>query len=153
MDAQSGGHGASRFFNRLPIDADDLVPFIYAAKASRHEREAGCSELPERVPPAVEAQGDFGKSGLNSPRAGAGRTAAGVRNHHPTVKPISVMEWCIRLVTREGALVLDPFCGSGTTGAAAVRLGRRFIGCEQSAEYVEIARARIAHHGHQLKLG
>ena len=127
MDASSGGDGASRFFNRLPIEEDDLVPFIYAAKASRSEREAGCSELPER--------------------------SGEVRNHHPTVKPISVMEWCIRLVTREGALVLDPFCGSGTTGAAAVRLGRRFIGCEQSAEYVEIARARIAHHGRQLKLG
>jgi DNA modification methylase len=153
MDASSGGDGASRFFNRLAIEADDLVPFFYTPKASRSEREAGCAELPERVPPAVEAQGDFGKSGLNSPRAGAGRTAAAVRNHHPTVKPISVMEWCIRLVTRDGALVLDPFCGSGTTGAAAVRLGRRFIGCEQSAEYVEIARARIAHHGHQLKLG
>jgi site-specific DNA-methyltransferase (adenine-specific) len=119
--------GASRFFNQLAIKADDLVPFIYAAKASRREREAGCPELPER--------------------------SGEVRNHHPTVKPISVMEWCIRLVTREGALVLDPFCGSGTTGAAAVRLGRRFIGCEQSAEYVEIARARITHHGHQLKLG
>jgi DNA modification methylase len=152
MDASSGGDGASRFFNQLAIEADDLVPFIYAAKASRREREAGCSELPERSgPEAVEREAD--SAGLNSPRAGAGRTASGVRNHHPTVKPISVMEWCIRLVTREDALVLDPFCGSGTTGAAAVRLGRRFIGCEQSAEYVEIARARIAHHGRQLKLG
>jgi site-specific DNA-methyltransferase (adenine-specific) len=144
--------GASRFFNQLAIEADDLVPFIYAAKASRREREAGCTELPERSgAEAVEREAD--SAGLNSPRAGAGRTAAGVRNHHPTVKPISVMEWCIRLCTREGALVLDPFCGSGTTGAAAVRLGRRFIGCEQSAEYVEIARARIAHHKRQLKLG
>jgi site-specific DNA-methyltransferase (adenine-specific) len=152
MDASSGGDGASRFFHQLAIEADDLVPFIYAAKASRREREAGCSELPERSgAEAVEREAD--SAGLNSPRAGARRTAAGVRNHHPTVKPVSVMEWCIRLVTREGALVLDPFCGSGTTGAAAVRLGRRFIGCEQSAEYVEIARARIAHHGRQLKLG
>jgi site-specific DNA-methyltransferase (adenine-specific) len=153
MDAQSGGDGASRFFNRLPIEADDLVPFLYTAKASRSEREAGCSELPEQVPPAVEAQGDFGKSGLNSPRAGAGRTATGVRNHHPTVKPISVMRHLVRLVTPPGGTVLDPFTGSGSTGCAAVLEGKAFIGCEMQPEYVEIARARIAHHGKQLQLG
>ena len=67
-------------------------------------------------------------------------------NGHPTVKPVALMRWLVRLVTPAGGVVLDPFTGSGTTGVAAVQEGRRFIGCEREAEYVEIARRRIAHH-------
>jgi len=55
------------------------------------------------------------------------------------------MRWLVRLVTPPGGTVLDPFCGSGTTGAACVLEGFDFIGIEQDAEYVEIARKRIAH--------
>jgi site-specific DNA-methyltransferase (adenine-specific) len=143
-DRPASEGGASRFFNRLPIEADDLVPFFYAAKASRREREAGCDDLPARSG-AEAVEREEGSAGVNSPRAGAGRTAASVRNNHPTVKPASVMAWCIRLVTPPGGLVLDPFTGSGTTGVAARREGMRFVGCELSEEYAEIARARIAH--------
>ena len=67
-------------------------------------------------------------------------------NGHPTVKPVALMRWLVRLVTPVDGVVLDPFTGSGTTGVAAVQEGRRFIGCEREAEYVEIARRRIAHH-------
>jgi site-specific DNA-methyltransferase (adenine-specific) len=113
MDAQSDG--ASRYFNRLPIEEDDLVPFIYAAKASRKERNAG---LPE-----------------------------GTTCTHPTVKPISIMRHLVRLVTRKGGVVLDPFVGSGTTGIAAVLEGVNFIGIDLSEEYIGIATARIRHAG------
>jgi site-specific DNA-methyltransferase (adenine-specific) len=130
--------GASRFFSNLPIEADDLVPFFYTAKPGRSEREDGCEMLNAKPPPAVET-----KVSLKSPRAGAGRLRESVINNHPTVKPISVMAWCIRLVTPPGGLVLDPFTGSGTTGVAARREGMRFVGCELSEEYAEIARARI----------
>jgi len=143
MDAQSDG--ASRFFKQLPINADDLVPFFYGAKASRSEREAGCEGLPSRIPPAVECQVDFDKSGLQSPRAGTGRTAGAVRNSHPTVKPIAVMRHLVRLVTPPGGLVLDPFTGSGTTGIACVREGVSFLGIEREEEYHAIATARTAH--------
>jgi DNA modification methylase len=68
----------------------------------------------------------------------------GERSGHPTVKPIDLMRWLVRLVTPPDGLVLDPFCGSGTTGCAAVLEGFRFVGCERDAEYVRIARARIA---------
>ena len=136
--------GASRFFSNLRIEADDLVPFFYAAKASRREREAGCDDMPARSG-AEAVQREEGSAGTKSPGAGAGRTAASVRNNHPTVKPVSVMAWCIRLVTPPGGLVLDPFTGSGKTGVAARREGMRFVGCELSEEYAEIARARIAH--------
>lgn len=66
-------------------------------------------------------------------------------NFHPTCKPVSLMRWLVRLVTPPGGTVLDPFCGSGSTGIAAVLEGFDFIGVEESAEYVGIARRRIAH--------
>jgi DNA modification methylase len=65
-------------------------------------------------------------------------------NGHPTVKPTDLMRYLCRLVTPPGGLVLDPFTGSGSTGKAAIREGFRFVGIEREAEYVEIARARIA---------
>ena len=49
---------------------------------------------------------------------------------HPTVKPLDLMQWLCRLITPKGGLILDPFCGSGTTGAACLLIGRRFIGIE-----------------------
>ena len=54
------------------------------------------------------------------------------------------MRELLRVVTPPGGVVLDPFMGSGSTGKAAILEGFRFIGCEREAEYVEIARARIA---------
>ena len=67
-----------------------------------------------------------------------------VRNHHPTVKPIAIMAWISRLVGGQpGSLILDPFCGSGTTGIAALREGFRFLGFELDPEYIQIAEARI----------
>ena len=71
------------------------------------------------------------------------RTEGGaIQNDHPTVKPGDLMEWLIRLVTREGQVVLDPFTGSGTTCMAAKGLGRGFIGIERQAKYADIARVR-----------
>ena len=117
-------------------------------KASRSEREAGCESLPPRAGfDAVERK--EGSAGLDNPRAGAGRTAGEVRNCHPTVKPIAVMRWLVRLVTPEGGTVLDPFTGSGTTGIAAVLEGRDFLGAEMNdtpeEPFVSIAKARIAY--------
>ncbi len=72
-----------------------------------------------------------------------GRMYGTERNAHPTVKPVELMRWLVRLVTPPGGTVLDPFAGSGSTGIAALREGFDFIGIEREAEYVEIARARI----------
>ena len=67
-----------------------------------------------------------------------------IRNgQHPTEKPVDLLQTLISVVVPPGATVLDPFCGSGTTGVAAVQEGRFFIGIEREAEYLEIARARI----------
>ena len=77
--------------------------------------------------------------------AKASRAERGEGNNHPTVKPLALMRWLVRLVTPPGALVLDPFMGSGTTGIAAILEGFNFVGIEQEVEYVEIARARLEH--------
>ena len=71
---------------------------------------------------------------------------------HPTVKPLPLMEELVRLFTDPGELILDPFAGSGTTGVAAVRHGRRFIGWELDAKYYEVARRRIGETREQLSL-
>lgn len=65
-------------------------------------------------------------------------------NVHPTVKPVALMRWLVRLVTPLDGLVLDPFMGSGSTGVACQLERRRFIGVEREADYLEIARRRIA---------
>ena len=66
------------------------------------------------------------------------------RNIHPTVKPVDLMRYLIRLVTPKGGTVLDPFMGSGTTAVAAIEEGVSWIGCEREPEYVAIIEARIA---------
>ncbi|MFO7155624.1 MAG: DNA methyltransferase [Pseudomonadota bacterium] len=62
---------------------------------------------------------------------------------HPTQKPLALLDRIIRCSSDPGAIVLDPFCGSGTTGVAAVALGRRFIGIDAEAEYVDLSLRRI----------
>jgi len=66
------------------------------------------------------------------------------KNTHPTVKPTELMRYLIRLITPPAGVVLDPFMGSGSTGRAAVIDGFSFIGIDQNAEYVEIAKKRVA---------
>jgi DNA modification methylase len=66
------------------------------------------------------------------------------RNIHPTVKPVQLMRYLIRLVTPKGGVVLDPFLGSGTTAVAAIEEGVDWIGCEREPEYLEIIEARVA---------
>lgn len=65
-------------------------------------------------------------------------------NNHPTVKPTALMRYLCRLVTQPGGLILDPFCGSGSTGKAALLEGFRFVGIEREAAYREIAEARLS---------
>jgi site-specific DNA-methyltransferase (adenine-specific) len=89
---------------------------FYTAKTSRAEREAGCEQLEARVSPIFSR-------GSGTPRRRA--------NLHPTVKPIDLMRWLVRLVVPSGGVVLDPFAGSGSTGIAAVLEGRQFVGIER----------------------
>jgi site-specific DNA-methyltransferase (adenine-specific) len=115
--------------DRLPRRGREPSRLFFTAKAGRREREAGCEQLP-----AVEVA-------IYSRPAG-GRV---VRNVHPTVKPLALMRWLTRLLCAPGGTVLDPFAGSGSTGAACVLEGRRFVGIEREQRYIPIARARIGY--------
>ena len=112
--------------------------FFYTAKVSRKEREAGLDGMPER-------EGGIKNDSGRGFSEGDPYKKITTTNHHPTVKPIALMRWLCRLVTPPNGLILDPFNGSGSTGCAAVLEGFRYIGCELEAEYVEIARCRIAY--------
>jgi site-specific DNA-methyltransferase (adenine-specific) len=119
-------------------DSGGASRFFYTAKASRSEREAGLD--------GVEAKREADRNadnlpGEDNPRNRSNNARA---NHHPTVKPIALMRYMIRLVAPRGAVVLDPFMGSGSTGCAAMVEGMQFIGIDITPEYVDIARRRLA---------
>jgi len=116
-------------------DAGSAARFFYCAKASRADRNEG---LGASSTPAVGTDATMREREIADWPARNG-------NHHPTVKPTDLMAYLVRLVTPPGGLVLDPFMGSGSTGKACMREGFRFVGIDLSAEYVEIARARIEH--------
>ena len=63
--------------------------------------------------------------------------------NHPTQKPVALMKWCVEQCKNNPQTILDPFMGSGTTGVAAVQMGRKFIGIEREPKYFEIACRRI----------
>jgi site-specific DNA-methyltransferase (adenine-specific) len=120
----------------------DAARFFYCAKASKRDRDEGCE--------GMELKQTVGGGGMNDPNGDDvcgkyGSVKSPARNHHPTVKPTDLMRYLCRLVTPPDGWVLDPFTGSGSTGKAAILEGFRFVGCELSAEYIEIARARIGH--------
>ena len=149
-DSQPTGHTGAILLEDGGFEIRDAILVVrgpgrahYVAKAGRREREAGCGHLKGKAGhEAVERK--EGSAGVDNPRAGAGRTAEHVKNFHPTVKPIAVMERLLADVP-EGVTVLDPFLGSGTTGIACSKTGHSFIGIEREAEYLEIADARVRH--------
>ena len=106
--------------------------FFYVAKASKRDRNEGLKEL-EAEPNGVGALRDGGRE--SQPR----------QNFHPTVKPTSLMEYLIKLVTPPQGTVLDPFTGSGSTGKAAILQGFDFIGIEMTEEYLPIIEGRLKH--------
>ncbi len=111
-------------------------------KPSRSEREEGLEDL-EAIAGFDAVNRKEGSAGVDNPRAGAGRTAGEVKNFHPTVKPVNLMRWLIRLVTPPNGLVLEPFLGSGTTGIASSLEGFRSIGIEKEESYADICLQRI----------
>lgn len=109
--------------------------FFYVAKASKSERNNGLEGFEEKE----SKKFDGGKFYLGS-NVATNRVSS---NFHPTVKPIKLMQYLVRLITPPNGIVLDPFCGSGTTGIACKLEGFEFVGIEQDAEYCKIAEARI----------
>jgi len=154
LGAQQGreGHAPNLLFSHAPAcDMGSCAPgcpvfelgrerahffpvFRYEPKPTRAEKEEGLDELEARTLHRVNPGGLE-----NDPRW----APVTVKNHHPTVKPLELMRWLARLVTPPEGLVMDPFTGSGTTGAAALEEGFRFIGTEKDPEFARIAEARL----------
>ena len=159
ISAKGGSYVQSK--NREECDLTPYTPkggrwpanLYQCAKASRSEREQGLDHLDSKSG-ADTVNRKEGSAGLNNPRAGAGRTADEVRNIHPTVKPLKLMQWCCRLIGgQKGSVILDPFGGSGTTGAAAILEGFDCILMEQQKEYLPIIDARLKWAKEQVKKG
>ncbi len=127
---------ASRFFhNSQWTPADDITPFIYQAKAGKKERNAGLDELPMIKGGSMKGEETRPDRPTNHPIR---------QNFHPTVKPIELMRYLIKLITPPKGTVLDPFLGSGTTAVAAILDGFEWKGCEMTEDYLPIIKGRVA---------
>lgn len=118
------------------MDSGGASRFFYCAKASKSERNKGLEEFEEKTMKGRD-EGQDGRSVAYKPRP------TPIANIHPTVKPVKLMQYLVRLITPPNGIVLDPFCGSGTTGIACKLEGFEFVGIEQDPEYCKIAQARV----------
>jgi DNA modification methylase len=137
---RSDGSAEPVTFNITPAHSEHgeaASRFRYCAKADRADRNDGCDDIAAK--PLNWSSGEQSPGTFQSPN-----TDRSARNHHPTVKPTDLMRYLCRLVTPKGGTVLDPFMGSGSTLKAAELEGFSAIGIEREAEYVAIARRRIA---------
>jgi site-specific DNA-methyltransferase (adenine-specific) len=131
-------HDQGRFPSNVLGEVEGYQKFFYCPKVSRKERHTGFET--KDIPTNPEGMYNVDGTGVQY-NAQKNKTNG---NNHPTVKPVELMKYLIKLVTPPNSTVLDPFAGSGSTGMAAVELGHTFIGCELDPAYVEIAEARIA---------
>jgi site-specific DNA-methyltransferase (adenine-specific) len=151
--ARTGRAGGSNSERSLGMTADHIgtwpadtggsaARFFYCAKASKSERNAGLEGLPEKgkvfngqnAEPSGNAEGSVEDKFSTKPS----------QNFHPTVKPIALMRYLVKLVTPPNGTVLDPFLGSGTTAVAAILEGFNWMGCEMTEDYWPIIKARVA---------
>jgi len=131
--APSSG-SAARFFKRCP--PDDAQRIVYSSKALNADRDEGLGGMPDKL---TVRYGERGQDPL--PQQTPTKPVA-QKNHHPTVKNSELMRYLCKLITPPNGLILDMFCGSGSTGKAAAKEGFQFIGIEKEWEYCQIAKAR-----------
>lgn len=122
-------------------DSGNASRFFYCAKTSKTDRSEGLEEF------GKETTNDGRKKDVDNAYQ---RGITERLNSHPTVKPTSLMEYLVKLVTPKNGIVLDPFNGSGSTGKAVARLNKeneernfRYVGCELDENYCKISKARI----------
>ena len=129
----------------LPEPVQQTFPFMIVPKASKAEKNNGLDNFETK-----QAKGGGGTSNdtwyeddVNSASGKFGSEKAPSRNIHPTVKPLTLMNYLVVLGSRKGDVVLEPFAGSGTTALACVSQERDYIAIEREEEYYEIAKARL----------
>jgi site-specific DNA-methyltransferase (adenine-specific) len=135
------GGGSSEYHGPGPkSEAGGASRFFYCAKPSRKERNAGLDGFPKKHT-GTYAQDEWSRQNMgNTPDA----KREPVANFHPTVKPVALMRYLVRLVTPPNGVVLDPFLGSGTTAVAAILEGFDWLGCEMTEDYLPIIKGRVA---------
>lgn len=117
----------------LEKDAEKIYPFFNVAKPSINEKNLGLEEFEKvKFKKAVQSEDDDDNH-PNHP----------VANTHPTSKPIALFAYLVSLYSSENDVILDPFCGSGTTCIASILTNRKFVGIDITEEYCKIAEARI----------
>jgi hypothetical protein len=132
----SGWKTSKRELAEYKGDSGSAARFFYCAKASRSERDAGCEGMESNTH-------TFLSGGLPDPRMNHEQNRNPIKNNHPTVKPIKLMQYLCKLITPPGGTVLDPFCGSGSTIVACKNLNFNAIGIDLSEDYLKIAKMRI----------
>jgi site-specific DNA-methyltransferase (adenine-specific) len=138
-----GGNGVNAVQRKLYLDKGGASRFFYIAKANKWERNFGLDGFEEKQ--TTGGGGGIGNylEDINSASGKYGSEKAPNKNIHPTVKPIKLMQYLVRMITPPNGIVLDPFAGSGTTGIACKIDGFNFVGLELSEDYTKIANARI----------
>jgi len=130
-------------WSQRPSFAHDVGRFpanvYYCKKANKKEREIGCEDLPLK-----ESKGHMNLNNGTGERFDGAPTAKR-SNNHPTVKPIKLINWLVKLVTPKDGIVMDTYCGSGTTMVAAEIAGIKSIGIELQPEYCDIIYSRLKH--------
>ena len=131
-------------------DSGSASRYFYCAKASKKDRDEGLDEFEEKLYAQSNGSQTAIAKGEEYHKDGIGLNQTKLRkNTHPTVKPTELMQYLIRLVSPNGATILDPFNGSGSTGKAAMYENReknknyKYIGIELTKEYLPIAKSRI----------
>jgi DNA modification methylase len=135
-DANSGKYNVQPF-EYAEADEGSAARFFYCPKVNRSERHMGF----DNVEPFNRPKTDTVSTGVQVLRKRDPQEFTG--NNHPTVKPVELMKYLIKLVTPKNGKVLDPFNGSGSTGMAAVSLGHEYVGIELDTNYCEISKKRI----------
>lgn len=126
-------------------DTGGASRFFYVAKASKSERNFGLEGFEEKTSGSLNFRNpeSSGRSEDAPSIENMGGLTQKRTNFHPTVKPVKLMQYLVRMITPPNGTVLDPFAGSGTTGVACKIDGFNFVGLELSEEYAKIAQARI----------
>ena len=142
----------SKNIESLPEPVQKTFPFMIVPKASKSEKNEGLDNFDTK-----QTTGGGGGVGdyiddVNSASGKFGSEKAPSRNIHPTVKPLTLMNYLVVLGSRKGDVVLEPFAGSGTTALACVSQERDYIAIEREEEYYEIAKARLEKVEQPLKM-
>lgn len=138
-----GGTDVKPVERTLYLDEGGASRFFYCPKVSKKERNKGCEDLEDK-PSQLNSGGLGRKTSVQKRKEKHNTNVPTVKNDHPTVKPIALMEYLIKLVSKEEQTILDPFMGSGSTGMAAIGLNRNFIGIEIDEGYFNIATKRVS---------